>query len=906
MSRARIRLALASAIVWAVVSTPAAGQSSPPNVRPDGIAKLLRTLEVGLQSGDPTQYLQLITADANQAEAQQFAASWFETRITRAAVRERDRQPLPDLPEGTAYELNVDIFLEFGREGRLGTWRLAVRRTGPDRGEQEWRIAAQQEYTAVDGLHQLQLNTQKQWSASDFTITSEDIELKFPSATIFVSEVPDGTTAMVVMGRGEMTFAPTPEAEQGQVRIFAGSNVIKSRIGGAFVRLNPDELKQRTSGVLHERPVDARDARKASDIFTEEVGKSFALDLRDLSPDLWSTVPMRSDFVAEIQTSRHDTLTYTRFSNDPEDISLFDRRRRRTISLYASQDKLARRGQFYSEDDLVDYDILHYDVEARFQPDREWIDGRTGLRLAIKAASLGTFNLRLARELTLDSVVSRQFGRLLAIRGLNQNSIIVQLPEAATRGSVLDIVVSYAGRLPPQTATREALSVAAQQPPSRPPVELETSPMPAEPSWLYSNNSLWYAQSSISDYATARLRLSVPDGWGSVASGSLAEPPELLPADDRSRGISWRRYTFVATQPARYLSWTISRFEHAVQTTVSLDAESIDRDTRLIGMGFQKLDFQIVANARQLSRGREVASRTASILNYYGTILGDFPYPTFTLAVVENDLPGGHSPPYFAELHQPPPFAPVLWRNDPVYFSGFPDFFLAHEVAHQWWGQAVGWRNFHEQWLSEGFAQYFALLYAQSHRPEAFGGILKQLRRWSVNESDQGPIYLGYRLGHIKSDSRVFRALVYNKGAAVLHMLRRLVGDEAFFRGLRRFYLAWRFRKAGTEDLRTIFEAETRQSLEQFFAGWIYRQEIPQIRFDWRIEGSEAVLTFEQLGNEVFVLPVTVSLQFADRTTRDEIIVVDYKSVDVRLPVEGTLRSIEVNRDEAALAEFVR
>ena len=884
---------------------PAAAQSNS-DLRPDGIAKLLRALEVGLQSGDPKQYLQLITPEANQSEALQFATSWFETRITRASVRERDRQPLPDLPAETAYEINVDIFLEFGREGRLGTWRLDVRRiASANRGERDWRIAAQQEYSAVEGLHQLQLNTQKQFFAPDFIITSEDLELKFPAATIFISEVPGGTTALVVMGRGEMTFAPTPDAEQGQVKIFTGHNVIKSRVDAAFVRVNPDELQLRTSGMLQERPVDSRDVRRASDIFTEEIGKSFALDLRDLSPELWSTVPMRSDFVAEIQTSRHDTLTYTRFSSDPEDISLFDRRRRRTISLYASREKLARRGQFYSEDDLVDYDVLHYEVEARFQPDREWIDGRTGLRLAIKATALGTFNLRLARELTLDSVVSRQFGRLLAIRGLNQNTIIVQLPEVATRGTVLDIVVSYGGRLPPQAATREALTAGAQQPQNRPP-EPDTSPLPAEPSWLYSNNSLWYAQSTISDYATARLRLSVPDGWTSVASGSLAEPPQLLAPDDRSRGIVWRESTFWATQPARYLSWTVSRFEQAAQTSVSLNPAASDQAARLTGMGFQKLDLQILTNPRQLGRGREVASRAVSILNYYGSLLGDFPYPTFTLAVVENDLPGGHSPPYFVQLHQPPPLAPILWRNDPVFFGGFPDFFLAHEVAHQWWGQAVGWRNFHEQWLSEGFAQYFAVLYAQSHRPDAFSGILRQLRRWSVNESDQGPIYLGYRLGHIKSDSRVFRALVYDKGAAVLHMLRRLVGDEAFFRGVRRFYTMWRFRKAGTEDLRSIFEAETHQSLERFFAGWIYGQNIPQIRFDWRIEGSDAVLRFDQLGEEVFVLPVTVSLQFADRTTRDEIIIVDYKTVDVRLPISGTLRSIEVNRDEAALAEFVR
>ena len=173
-------------------------------------------------------------------------------------------------------------------------------------------------------------------------------------------------------------------------------------------------------------------------------------------------------------------------------------------------------------------------------------------------------------------------------------------------------------------------------------------------------------------------------------------------------------------------------------------------------MGFQKVDVQVVANARQLGRGREVASRAVAILHYYGSLLTDFPYPT-SLWQSSRTTCRRAQPSVFRQLHQPPPLAPIVWRNDPVFFSGFPDFFLAHEVAHQWWGQAVGWRNFHEQRLSEGFAQYFAVLYAQSHRPEAFSSILRQLRRWSVNESDQGPVYLGYRLA--KSErQRVFRA----------------------------------------------------------------------------------------------------------------------------------------------------
>ena len=73
-------------------------------------------------------------------------------------------------------------------------------------------------------------------------------------------------------------------------------------------------------------------------------------------------------------------------------------------------------------------------------------------------------------------------------------------------------------------------------------------------------------------------------------------------------------------------------------------------------------------------------------------------------------MPGGHSPAYFALLNQPLPTSPFVWTNDPVSFPGYASFFIAHEIAHQWWGQAVGWKNYHEQWLSEGFAQYFAAL----------------------------------------------------------------------------------------------------------------------------------------------------------------------------------------------------
>jgi aminopeptidase N len=307
-----------------------------------------------------------------------------------------------------------------------------------------------------------------------------------------------------------------------------------------------------------------------------------------------------------------------------------------------------------------------------------------------------------------------------------------------------------------------------------------------------------------------------------------------------------------------------------------------------------------------VQRGREVAERSAEIALFYQSIIGDSPYSSFAVALVESDLPGGHSPGYFAMLNQPLPSSPLVWRNDPAAFGNYPDFFIAHELAHQWWGQAVGWRNYHEQWLSEGFAQYFAALFAQHQKgDEVFASMLRQLRKWSLDTSEQGPVSLGYRLGHIRGESRVFRALVYNKGAAVLHMLRRMIGDDEFFRGLRRFYRDSRFRKVGTDDLQAAMERESGKPLDRFFQQWIYGATIPRVKVAYRLDGSEVVLRIEQIG-EVFDLPVTVSLQYADRKPVEVLVPVTEQVVERRVPLAGVLRSVEISKDDGMLAEIVK
>jgi hypothetical protein len=533
-----------------------------------------------------------------------------------------------------------------------------------------------------------------------------------------------------------------------------------------------------------------------------------------------------------------------------------------------------------------------------------WIEGRARLHLKVRAFVLGTLTLKIADTLTVGSIVSYEYGRLFGIRVKNQNSMVVNLPTTLTRDAQLTVMITYSGRLTPQTPDRETIALAQGRDNQD---ELPTM-LATEPSFLYSSRSYWYPQAPVSDYATARIQITVPSGIECVASGEL-EPgfPGLLVGKEPA--LNQKVYVFNAAQPIRYLAFILSRFTRAQTATIAFGAarpETAVDGVPLNGAAHRSLNLSVEANPRQLQRGRELSDRAADIATFYESIVGDSPYASFTVAVVESDLPGGHSPGYFAALNQPLPTSQLVWRNDPAAFAGFPDFFLAHEVAHQWWGQAVGWRNYHEQWLSEGFSQYFAALYAQRQRgDDLFESVLRQLRRFGMDQSKQGPIYLGYRLGHIQGQSRIFRALIYNKGAAVLHMLRRMVGDDAFFRGIRRYYRTMRFQKAGTEDLQKAMETESGQSLERFFERWIYGATLPKLKLGYRVEGNDVIIGIEQLG-EIFDVPVTVRLQYADRKPVDVVVAVTDRTAEKRVPLAGVLRGVEFNKDDGTLAEVVK
>lgn len=875
-----------------------AGATAREGDAPDGVTRLLSRLESTLQAGAPAAYTPLLSSLADRDRAAAFATSMIRQGVRRAVVRERDRVPLDGVLPGDGYLVTAEVLLEADRMARLGTWVFEVRRpSGRKIGEggeadDDWRISDQRQLGELPLLHRLTLETSTQLVGRDIVITAPDLRLVVPKATIFVAKAGGGPTALVVLGRGEMHFAPPLASERGQVRIFAGSETLHTPFEAVLVRLPPDAFAAHVAGTLTPGPADPNDLKRAEAVFAQDGGRSYVLDL-DLSPQTWSLLPSDGDFIAEVRTQRFGNLTYTRVASDAEDISLFHRARRRSIAVYASPEQLARRGRFYSEDDAADVRVTAYEIDASFEPAERRIEGLARLKMTVRAPALQNFTLKLAEPLAVTSAVSDELGRLLTVRVRNQNSLVFTLPSAVTQGTTFTLNLAYGGKLTPQDADHEAVQL---QEPIHGHEQSSEEQRLAE-SYLYSNRSYWYPQAPTSGYATATLRLRVPADYGCVASGRLVE---TSPAPVRPKAGLARRFTFVASQPVRYLAWLITPLVHAASTVLRLEKAEGEADA------VQDVTLAVKVTPRLQRSGPSLAATAGDALQFYAGLLKDSPYPHETVAAVEKRLPGGHSPAYMAVLNHPLPGSRVSWRDDPATFERFPEFFTAHELAHQWWGQAVGWKNYHEQWLSEGLAQYFAALYAERIRGrEVFDSIVRRFRESTLDHGGQGPIYLGYRVGHIKGDSRAFRAIVYNKAALVLHMLRRLVGDEAFFTGLRGFYNEWRFRKAGSDDLRRCMEAASGRDLSRFFERWVYEDAVPVVSFGWKVEpGGQTALVRLQQDVGLFDLPVTVTVQYRDGSRSEVVVPLTERVTEQRLPLRGAVNKIVVNADSAALGIF--
>jgi aminopeptidase N len=222
-------------------------------------------------------------------------------------------------------------------------------------------------------------------------------------------------------------------------------------------------------------------------------------------------------------------------------------------------------------------------------------------------------------------------------------------------------------------------------------------------------------------------------------------------------------------------------------------------------------------------------SRTALILSYFDKLIG--PYPYEKLAQVESTIQMGGMENSSAIFYSESSFLGVPVSEEPV----------AHEIAHQWFGNSVTEADWDHLWLSEGFATYFDALFYE--HVSGAGELKQRMARYARNITKYQPALFAPVVDPLQTDPlKKLNPLNYEKGAWILHMLRGMLGDKIFFKGIQRFYALYEGKNISSEDFQKAMESASGASLGNFFHQWLYQPGWPDYRVSSEWKESRHVL----------------------------------------------------------------
>ena len=262
-------------------------------------------------------------------------------------------------------------------------------------------------------------------------------------------------------------------------------------------------------------------------------------------------------------------------------------------------------------------------------------------------------------------------------------------------------------------------------------------------------------------------------------------------------------------------------------------------------------------------------ARAGDIVAFYSTLVGPFPYEKLAHVASSTRYGGMEN-------------AGAIFYDERLFTPGSPgESLIAHETAHQWFGDAVTEREWPHVWLSEGFATYFAALWTEhAHGDSAFLGEMRTIRTRVL----KSPITVEKAVVDTTLDdlSKVLNTNVYEKAGFTLHLLRREIGDSAFVRGIRAYYAAHRHGNALTADLQQAFERAASRPLDWFFEQWLRRPGYAEAdaSWSWNAKARRLSVTIRQGAR---VAPYRLSLA-VDVTTASGAV----KRVRVTVPALGT------------------
>ena len=309
---------------------------------------------------------------------------------------------------------------------------------------------------------------------------------------------------------------------------------------------------------------------------------------------------------------------------------------------------------------------------------------------------------------------------------------------------------------------------------------------------------------------------------------------ESVETENGNKTFKWKHYYPIVPY---YVMVAISNYEHFQQVYTGSDYSF-------------PIDYYVFSS--HLSEAQNGVAQMPDAIAFFTSIFGPYPFL--------NEKYGMTQLGYYGAIENQ---TNTITNN--MSLSWF--YISVHELAHQWFADMITCKTWHHGWLNEGFATYSEALYKEHVEDfEAYQDYMSSLEYYSG-----GTIYLD----DISDPFNIFRAIIYNKGAYVLHMLRGIVGDDDFFEIIHTYATDpnYTYKHATTEDFQLICESISGKDLQYFFEQWIYDEYYPRYRYNYIFQESTGNLALtiaqsqENLGwRPVFSMPMEIKIEFVDGT----------------------------------------
>ncbi len=504
-------------------------------------------------------------------------------------------------------------------------------------------------------------------------------------------------------------------------------------------------------------------------------------------------------------------------------------------------------------------DIQHYQFDIDLYPEESRIEVVAKIKIAVAGEQLQQFYL------DLDDLNEDGTGMKISSVDYNGKSIdivhsedriLIDLPESLDQGSEFELTLGYTGQpkdgLIISQTDKKAITVFGDNWPNRAHYWLSTVDHP-------------------SDKATVDFSVSAPKNYQVIATG-------LLQKEESVAGKRVKYYWSNSVPiPTKVMVMGAAEFEVFEQG----EAAGVPVSTWLY--------------KGEAKKGLPLFNETVNILKFFSDWIGEYPYAK--LAHVQSTTRYGGME-----------NAGNIFYYEDITNSEEPrDRLIAHETAHQWFGNSASEKDWHHVWLSEGFATYMTMIYVENEKGrDEMKADLEKARTRVVDFNNKSPKSSVIDTTIVEL-TKLLNANSYQKGAWFLHMLRHKVGDEVFQASIREYYASYRNSNALTDDFRAIVEKNSGMELEGFFTTWLYRSDLPKLEWSWRQKPGDqrASIRIRQAQMRAFDgLEVEVAIYV---TNRDEPLIktmpITSTSKEYSYLVNGAVDRVEIDPERKLLFE---